>query len=147
MPTVETTVLINVPIDKVYAVAKDNSSFPEFMNDVKSLTVLENDGKRCVSDWVGIVPTFGLKVRWKQEDIWDDEQKICKFVQLEGDYDKLDGVWTFTEEAGGTRFHSVVNYEYNVPGLGALIGKVIHSIVIKNMDGVLGAIKDRVENQ
>jgi hypothetical protein len=34
-----------------------------------------------------------------------------------------------------------------VPGLGALIGKVIHSIVIKNMDGVLGAIKDRVENQ
>ena len=145
MPTVETSVQINAPIDKVYAIAKDNESFPEFMKDVKSLVIVEKTNERIVSDWVGIVPTFGLKVRWRQEDLWDDAAKACQFRQLEGDYDKLDGTWNFVEVDGGTRFDSVVNYDYNVPTLGPLVKKVIHNIVIKNMDNVLDAIKRRAE--
>ncbi len=145
MPIVETTIHIAAPIEKVYAIAKDNASFPEFMSDVKSLTIVENDGKRVVSDWVGVVPTFGLKVRWTQEDIWNDAAHTCEFKMLKGDYDKLDGSWKFVSEDGGTRFDSVVDYEYNVPTLGALVKKVIHNIVIKNMENVLQAIKTRAE--
>jgi uncharacterized membrane protein len=145
MPTVETTVWANAPLDRVYAVAKDNESFPEFMKDVKSITIVESDGARIVTDWVGIVPQFMLKVRWRQEDIWDDATHTCRFRQLYGDYDRLEGEWRFTEENGGTRFDSVLNYEYNVPTLGALVKKVIHAIVVKNMDNVLEAIKHRAE--
>src|SRR5689334_16469645 len=87
MPTVETTTWINAPLEKVYAISKDNRSFPEFMKEVKSLDVVEEDGNRVVSDYVGLVPTFGLKVRWRQEDIWDDAQHSCKFRQIHGDYD------------------------------------------------------------
>ncbi len=116
------------------------------MDDLKSLDVIEDDGARVVSDWVGIVPSFGLKVRWTQEDNWNHEAHVCHFRQLKGDYDQLDGVWTFSEADGGTKFESVVNYEYNVPGLGLLVKKVIHNIVVKNMDSVLGAIKRRAES-
>ena len=147
MPTVETTVLVQAPIDVVYAVAKDNESFPEFMDDVVSLEIVERDGDRSVSDWVGVIPTFGLKVRWRQEDVWCDSERTCVFKQVEGDYDKLEGTWRFSEEDGGTRFDSELEYEYVVPGLGPLVKKVIHNIVIKNMEGVLGAIKDRAESQ
>jgi ribosome-associated toxin RatA of RatAB toxin-antitoxin module len=115
------------------------------MSDVKSLTIVSEDGDRVVSDWVGIVPTFGLKVRWQQEDVWNDQAFSCTFRQLSGDYDRMDGAWQFSPEGEGTRFHSIVNYEYKVPGLGPLVGKVIHGIVVKNMEGVLGAIKQRAE--
>lgn len=145
MPTVETTVLIDASLDHVYAIARDYSAFPDFMSDVKELKIIEDDGSRVVSDWVGIVPTFGLKVRWTQEDLWNHESKSSTFKQLKGDYDQLDGSWRFLEEDGKTRFNSTVNYEYKVPGLGALVGKVIHNIVIKNMESVLGAIKSRAE--
>lgn len=145
MSTVETTVWIQAPLETVYAIAKDNRSFPDFMKDVQSLTIVEEDGGRVVSDWVGLVSAFGLKVRWTQEDVWDDEAHTCHFRQLKGDYDQLDGVWTFREENGGTRFESVVNYEYVVPGLGPLVKKVVHSLVVKNMDGVLDAIRQRAE--
>lgn len=145
MPTVETSTLIQAPLEHVYAVAKDNERFPEFMKDVKSLTVVERDGDRIVCDWVGLVPQFMLKIRWRQEDVWDDSAHTCVFRQIQGDYDRLDGTWNFKEEAGGTRFESVVNYEYNVPTLGALVKKVIHNIVVKNMEGVLEAIKNRSE--
>lgn len=147
MPTVETTVFVQAPLSQVYAIAKDNSAFPEFMKDVKSLTIVESEGHRIVSDWVGVVPTFGLKVRWQQEDIWDDSQHLCTFRQTKGDYDRLEGTWKFREENGGTRFDSIVDYEYVVPGLGALVKKVIHNIVIKNMQDVLEAIRDRAEGK
>lgn len=147
MPTVETTTWIDAPIEDVYAIARDNSSFPEFMDDVKSVHIVESDGDRIVSDWVGVVPKFGLKVKWKQEDVWSFEQKTCAFRQLQGDYDQMDGVWKFSEENGGTRFDSVVNYEYKVPGLGALVGKVIHMVVTQNMQSVLDSIKQRAESR
>lgn len=145
MPTVQTSVTISAPLSKVYAIAKDNRAFPEFMDDVKSLHVVSEEGGRVVSDWVGTVPTFGLKVRWQQEDVWNDTVFSCTFRQLSGDYDQMEGEWQFAEVDGETRFDSVVNYEYRVPGLGPLVGKVIHGIVVKNMEGVLGAIKRRAE--
>lgn len=145
MSTVETTAWIDAPVERVYAIAKDNRSFPSFMKDVQSLEVIEEDGPRVVSDWVGLVSTFGLKVRWTQEDLWDEAARTCTFRQIKGDYDELGGTWRFTEENGGTRFDSVVNYEYVVPGLGPLVKKVVHSLVVKNMEGVLAAIKERAE--
>jgi len=147
MPTVESSTWINAPLDVVYGIAQDNASFPEFMKDVQSLTITEQDGGRVVSDWVGIVSAFGLKVRWTQEDVWNDEAHTCTFRQVKGDYDRLDGVWTFTEENSGTKFESVVNYEYVVPGVGPLVKKVVHSLVVKNLDGVLEAIKARAESR
>jgi len=145
MPTVETTAWINAPLEKVYAIAKDSEAYPEYMKDVQSLTPVEREGTRFVADWVGVVPTFGLKVRWRQEELWDDATHSSTFRQLSGDYDKLEGTWKFREENGGTRFDQFVDYEYNVPTLGPLVKKVIHSIVQKNLDNINEAFKKRAE--
>jgi|GEM_PF-63532 len=145
MPIVTTTVWIDAPIDKVYAIARDNRSFPEFMDDVDSIEIISEEGETVVSAWVGRVPAFGLKIRWTQKDIWDPAAKTCDFSQEKGDYDKMVGNWKFTEENNGTRFDSELDYEYSVPGLGPLVGRVIYSLVVKNMEGVLGAIKNRAE--
>ena len=90
MPTVQTTAWFNAPLEKVYEIAKDSEKYPEYMKDVQSLTPIERDGNRFVADWVGIVPSFLLKVRWRQEEIWDDATHSSKFKQLKGDYDKLE---------------------------------------------------------
>ena len=145
MPTVETSVWINAPLSKVYEIAKDSESYPEYMKEVLSVTPVERDDHRFVADWVGIVPTFGLKVRWRQEEIWNDETHSSHFKQLSGDYDRLEGDWTFAEENGGTRFNQTLDYEYNVPTLGPLVKKVIHSIVVKNLDAINEAFKQRAE--
>lgn len=143
MPTVETTVWINAPLEKVYAIAKDSEAYPEYMKEVQSITPVERDGSRFVADWVGVVPTFGLKVRWRQEELWDDSTHSSRFKQLEGDYDMLEGTWSFKEENGGTRFDQRVVYEYNVPTLGPLVKKVIHKIVQNNLESINAAFQER----
>lgn len=143
MPTVETSVWIAAPLDVVYAIAKDSERYPQYMKEVQSVTPVEREGGRFVADWVGIVPTFGLKVRWRQEEIWDDASHQSAFRQLSGDYDLLEGAWSFAEENGGTRFDQKLDYEYNVPTLGPLVKKVIHSIVVKNLEAINAAFTQK----
>lgn len=145
MPVVETSVWINAPLERVYAIAKDSRSFPDFMKDVQSVTVVEEDGNRIVADWVGLIPQFMLKVRWTQEETWDDANTSSAFRQLKGDYDKLEGGWKFATVNGGTQFDQMVDYEYNIPTLGPLVKKVILSIVKKNLDNISEAIKAKAE--
>jgi len=146
MPIVETSVWINAPLERVYAICKDSPSFPEYMKDVKSVTRIEEDGNRVVSDWVGLVPNFGIKIKWRQEDIWNDDDFTCKFSQVKGDYDRFEGKWTFTSENNGCRLRTDLDYEYNVPTLGPLIRKVIHAIVVKNLQSMNAAFKSKAES-
>ena len=145
MPTVETTIWIDAPVEKVYAIAKDSERYPEYMKAVESLVVTSREGNRVVADWVGLITQFNLKVRWTQEEIWDDSTTSSKFSQLKGDYDKMEGTWKFSEENGGTRFDQFLDYEYNVPTLGPLVKKLILHLVKTQLEAANEAIKKRAE--
>lgn len=145
MPTVETTIWIDAPVEKVYAIAKDSERYPEYMKAVESLTVTSREGSRVVADWVGLITQFNLKVRWTQEEIWDDATTSSKFSQVKGDYDKMEGTWKFSEENGGTRFDQFLDYEYNVPTLGPLVKKLILHLVKSQLEAASEAIKKRAE--
>lgn len=145
VPTVDVSTWIDAPLEKVYAIARDSKSYPEYMKDVKSVTPVEEGPDRFVADWVGVVAAFGLKIRWRQEELWNDAEHRSTFRQISGDYDRLEGTWTFREENGGTRFDQHLEYEYNVPTLGALIRKVIHGIVVKNLENINEAFRKRAE--
>jgi uncharacterized membrane protein len=146
MPLVQSRVRIAAPVETVYRVARDVETFPEFMSDVQSIDVLEQEGERVLANWVGFIPQFRLKVRWQQEDIWDPVAHTCKFRQTKGDYDEMYGEWRFLRDGDGTIFESDVNYEYTVPTLGPLVKKVVQGIVQKNMESILAAIKKRAES-
>ena len=145
MPTVETSIWINAPIEKVYAIAKDSESYPEYMKAVESLTVTSREDNRVVADWVGLITQFNLKVRWTQEEIWDNVTTSSRFTQLKGDYDRMEGTWKFSQENGGVRFDQFLDYEYNVPTLGPLVKKLILHLVKSQLEAAGEAIKKRAE--
>ncbi len=149
MPEVTSSVEINGPIDEVYRLAKDVESFPEFMPDLKSVRVVESseDGRRTITEWVGIVKEFRTTVKWTEEDIWDDDAHTCVFKLLKGDYSKYSGVWTFTDVGGRTRFDSEIEFEYDVPLIGPLIKGIIAKKMKENVDNMLAAIKRKVESR
>ena len=146
MPRIEQSVTITAPIAHVYRIAKNVEAFPQFMADLQSLTLKERspDGKRTVTEWVGLIREFKMTVKWTQEDRWDDSAYRDEFVMLYGDMDKMEGFWQFTaEDANRTRFDSVVEYEYNVP----LIGPMVKSLIKKKMTDNLQATMDSIKRQ
>lgn len=146
MPRIESSIMINGPIEKVYECAKDIERFPEFMPDVKDVKIIERDGSRIVSAWSAYIPDFMMTVQWTEEDLWNDEAKRCDFKLVKGDYAAYSGNWTFTASDGGAKFESVVEYEYDVPLIGALIKGLVQKKVQENVDMILKSVKEKVEN-
>ncbi len=145
MPTVESTVTINAPLDAVYAISRDIEKFPEFMEDVAEVEILE-EGSRQVSRWVSIIKQLKRTIKWTEEDFWNDEEHICRFNMIEGDFTEYSGVWTFTDDgAGGTEVQLTLDFAYEVPMIGKLIQGLLKQKTQENTDAMLAAIKARAE--
>jgi ribosome-associated toxin RatA of RatAB toxin-antitoxin module len=147
MPRIELSLLVDAPVDRVYEVARDVEAFPDFMEDLQSLKVLEKseDGNRTVTAWVGLIREFKMTVKWTQEDVWNPVTHRDDFKMLKGDMDSMSGYWQFTEEGGQTRFDSLVDYEYNVPLIGPMIKALIKKKMEQNLDAQMKAIKAKAE--
>ena len=145
MPTVTSAISIAAPLEVVYALARDIERFPEFMEDVEEVEILEQTPERQVSRWVGAIKELHRSVKWTEEDFWDDAAHVCVFRQLEGDFTAYAGRWEFTPEAGGTRMTMVIDYEYEVPLIGALIQGLLLKKMQANTDAMLAALKGKAE--
>ena len=145
MATVESMIVIDAPVDEVYAIAKNVERFPEFMGDVQNVEILEEDQRRRVSHWVGLIEEFNRTLEWTEEDYWDDGEYTCRFEMVEGDFTAYGGTWTFEEDEAGTLAKLTVDYEYAVPLIGPLIKKLLHRKVQQNCDNMLEAIKYEAE--
>lgn len=148
MPVIQSSIQIDAPPDRVYAVARDVERFPDFMPDVQRITIVEAsaDGRRQVVTWVGLIPAFRLTVKWTEEDLWDDVERTCRFSQVKGDFTEYGGVWRFNRDNGGTLFESEVHYELDIPTVGPLIKGVVKKIMTDNLNRLQAAIKHRVEH-
>ena len=147
VPVVESCVVIRGDLEEVFRLARNVESFPEFMPDLKSVTVLERNenGTRTVTEFVGIIKEFKTTMKWSEEDLWDVQAKTCKFNLVKGDFKTYSGHWTFEEVDGGTKFKSVIEYEYDIPMIGPLIKALIQKKMQQNVENMLAAIKDKVE--
>ena len=143
MAQVAATAFIRASLDRVYGLAKDVEAFPTFMPDVESIRVLERDGSHTLTEWVGVVQ--GRRVRWVEDDDWDDARHLCTFRQREGDFTRYEGTWTFAAADQGTETRLVVDFELELPLAGALLSNLLKVLVRKNLESMLGAMKNRLE--
>ena len=148
MPRIESSLTINAPVEKVFALARNIESFPEFMPDLKKVTILEKspDGSRVKSEFVGYIKDFRITVKWIEEDEWDEQSKTCRFHLIKGDFKSYSGMWTFEAIEGGTRFHSVIDFEYEIPLIGPIIKTLVTKLMKQNVDNMLQAIKKKAES-
>ncbi len=149
MPVIEQSVEIEAPADLVFRVARNVEEFPEFMSDLQSLTVLEtlDNGSRTITEWVGIIQAFKMKIRWTQEDRWNTSALRDDFRMLQGDMDRMEGFWQFTAiDANRSRFDSTVDYDLNVPMVGPMVKGLVKKLMTENLQTTLNAIKRRAED-
>jgi uncharacterized membrane protein len=140
---VQGSVVIRAPLEAVYAQAKAVEDFPTFMPDLESVEVLERWNGNTLSRWVGLVQ--GRKIRWTEEDIWDDAAHRCDFRQREGDFTRYEGHWRFEPVAEGTRTTVEVDFELDIPLAGPLISSLLRTLMRKNVESMLMALKQRLE--
>lgn len=137
------TTVVAAAARSVYALAKDQERFPEFMPDVELVTVVERRAHSVVSRWRTLVED--APIEWIEEDVFDDEALRVDYALLEGDLDTFEGSWTFDERDGETHVRLTVTYDFGIPTLAELIGPMLHRKVRENSEMMLAALKREAE--
>ena len=135
--------MIRAPLGRVYALAKDVERFPEFMPDLERVTILERRPNGTATEWVGVVQ--GRRIRWVEDDEWDDVGHACVFKQRAGDFARYEGEWRFETVPEGTRTSLNVDYELDIPLAGALLSALVRVLMRKNCESMLEALRRQLE--
>lgn len=145
MPRVESRIEIAAPASLVYALAKEQERFPDFMPDVESIVVLERRRDGMVTRWKTLVED--APIEWTEDDRFDDAGLRIDYALIEGDLDTFEGAWTFEQRGGVTRVVLSVEYDFGVPTLAELIGPTLEKKVRENAEMMLAALKREAESQ
>lgn len=145
MPQVERSIVINSDPKAVYELAKDMESFPNFMPDVESVTVLSREADTTVTEWVSNVD--GTPFQWTERDRFDDANLRIDYALIEGDLEKFEGYWTFQSVEDQTEVRLVVDYDFGLPELTELIGPTLHEKVGENSEMMLTSMKRLMEGK
>jgi coenzyme Q-binding protein COQ10 len=145
MPYVETSISIAAPARVVYELAKDQERFPEFMPDVETVKLIEQNSERAISRWKTLVEE--APIEWTEEDRFDDGALRIDYKLIEGDLDKFEGAWTFEERDGVTHVNLGVDFDFGVPTLAELIGPTLLRKVRENSEMMLAALKSEAEKR
>ncbi len=142
MPEVRAERFIKASPEKVYALAKDLEGLKPYLKEVESLRVLPQEGQRTRSEWVAVA--MGKKVRWLEEEEWDDQNLRNRFYSPEGDFDRYEGTWVFLPEGEGTRVVLSLTYELTIPIFGGLLQKLVQKLMQENVESLLKGLEERV---
>jgi uncharacterized membrane protein len=145
MPVVEKEIEIQAPFEKVFQIAKDVEDYSQFIPSIKSVRILEQEGNRRITEWVGRVEELGRTITWKEEDFWDEERGECRFRSLEGDFNKYEGIWLFQKKGDTTLVSLRIEYEMHIPLIGALLQGLIRRKVEESARDMLEGLKERCE--
>lgn len=144
MPYIERSVVIAADPANVYELAKNMEAFPQYMPDVREVTVVEREERSMTTRWR--VHVIGRDFRWTEHDEFDDEKPSIRYTQIEGDIKKFEGEWRFIPaDEGGVRVELTCDAELGVPMLDSLFNPVLKKAMEMNIDKMLQGIKAQAE--
>jgi ribosome-associated toxin RatA of RatAB toxin-antitoxin module len=139
MPYVEVNTTIKGDIKRIWAIVSDMASYPQFMPNLKTVTIEERAGNTTVSKWVSNVD--GRIISWRERDVFFPDDYRIEYTQVSGDLKKFEGKWQLSPDGETVNVLLTVDFEFGVPMLAALLNPLLKKKVRENSEGMLAAIK------
>ncbi len=143
MPFVEVTTVVGGTKAQAYAIAREMERYPEYMENVISVKVIEREQNSTITSWVTNVD--GRSFKWKERDFFNDDLHHIRYYQVAGDLKKFEGEWRFEDTEEGTKITLTVDFDLGIPMLAGLLHPILKKKVKHNSEAMLVAIKKQVE--
>ena len=143
MRRIQKTLTVLQPAENLYSYWRDFQRLPQFMNNIKSVTV-EEGGKR--SHWVAKAP-LGRTVEWDAEIHDEEESRFIVWRSVPGSKVENIGAVQFTPAPNGRGSEVSVTLLYRPPGgtFGAMAAKVLRTEPSQQLDEDLYRFKQLME--
>jgi len=143
MVNIELSMAVKQERKEVYNILRDIEEFPKFMRSVKKIEIMEKDLNRLVTHWE--VDIEGVKLTWREEDLFDDVRMKIRFKMLEGDYKNYEGEWKIDETPKGTEISISVNFDWGIPVFEKFVGDALSRKAKTYLKGMLRSLKKKSE--
>ncbi len=140
MAQATTQEIFNAPIAKVFGVLSDYSNYPQFMSDVKRVSIIESSGsKKLVEFELQIIKTFRYQL-WLMETA--PTEVAWKFHTGEI-FKENSGSWKLTDTGDGK-----TKADYNISAkFGVFVPGMIEKKMIEvNLPMMMNSFKKRIES-
>lgn len=144
MPYVEVSMPILSSPENIYPIIKDMEKYPLFMKDLVSVKVLQRHENMTITEWVSNVD--GRVIKWRERDVFDDENMHIAYEQTEGDLKRFAGEWCLEQVEDKTIVTLKVDFEFGIPMISGLLNPILKKKVRENSENMLKAVKERIEN-
>jgi ribosome-associated toxin RatA of RatAB toxin-antitoxin module len=139
MPQAEESIVIQVPARVIYEIVYDFEKYPEFLSDVREVSV---DGRKGNSLTAAFEIQVIKKIHYSLQVKGTPYKKIS-WNLLSGDlFKKNNGEWTFQEEGKGktqATYKVDIDFSLFVPSL------ITSKLIGANLPGMLKRFKERAE--
>lgn len=141
MRAVETSVCSDACAATTWPYVRDFLSFPEFVDVVEEVRLVENHGDTRVTEWA--VKLTGATLRWRETESIDDELRTISFVQDEGDLAHFAGVWTVLENYsdGGCTISLSAEFDIGIPMLSEVLDDVAARALVDTVQSILRRVE------
>lgn len=142
MPSVLVSKKVSGKIDDIYQLISDMPSYPRFMPDLLSVTLLSRELNKTTTHWISNVD--GRKIEWTEEDLFYPQQYRIEYQQIKGDLKKFTGYWQLVETAEGVEISLFVDFEFGIPMIAGLLNPLLKKKVRENSENMLTAIEQEL---
>tara|TARA_B100001971_G_C18268046_1_gene596781 strand:- start:233910 stop:234335 length:426 start_codon:yes stop_codon:yes gene_type:complete len=139
MAHAEKTEIFDVAIDKVYKVLTNFEAYPDFMDGVSSVKVLETNGNTIKAEYsLNIIKKFSYVMNHTVE-----EPTKISWSFVSGDlFKKSDGSWTLKDLGDGK---TEVTYSVDIDFKVMVPGMVSKKLVSSNLPSMLKAVQKKAK--
>ncbi len=145
MPTIQVHELLQAPIEKVWNLVCDVEAYPQRMEPVRGIEVLESGPNHKVAAWE--VELKGSILKWVEREEQDPGNHRLTYRQVEGDLERFDGYWQLRSHGPEvTEAVLLVNFEIGIPMLKDMLEPVAERAIRDNSSRMLLSLAPRVED-
>ncbi len=139
MPRVVTTVdLSGLQERDVWPTLVDFERYPELMEDVIEVTILEQEKGTMVTSWEVLLN--GSRFTWTERDTLT-EPNLIEFEQIDGDLEVWQGKWELLRVNGQLSAALTVDFDIGIPSLAEILDPIGERAIRSNCRQMLDAIR------
>lgn len=141
MPVVHTVHTTTAAAAEVWSVLLDCERFPEYMDEVREVEIIKNDGDARVSRWAVLLK--GSELEWEESETIDNAGRRIEFDQTDGDLAYFTGYWQVTEAGDHTKVELHVEFDIGIP----LMAEMLNPVAARALEDNSKAILDHIGRQ
>ena len=142
MVKAETSIIINVPVDKAWALLNDTEKLPEWMPLLMEVSDIQGEGVGKSFNWA--YKFLGIKFKGSSS-ITEEEINRKHVTKSKAGVESI-WTWTFVPEDNTTKANLTVEYTIPVPVLGKYAEKYVVKQGKRDMDYLIENFKAALES-